>query len=86
MSLSQDINSHGQKRKPENGQEPSSRSHKRLREENGPRFEPNSEVYWVVQWYAPTETVVPVRSRIHRCLPGDHPSTRNTRHGMGMVY
>ena len=85
LSMSQD-NSRGQKRKPEDGHGPSSHSHKRLREEIRPRSDPESELYWVVQWYAAAETVTPMQSYIHRCLPGDHLSTRNTRRGMGMVY
>lgn len=83
-AMSYNINPRGQKRKPEDGQGPSGHPDKRPREENGPSNDPNGELYWVVQWCARVEIVIFQRFCIHRCLLGDHPSTRNTRPGTGM--
>ena len=78
--MSHHINSRGQKRKPEDGQGSSGHLDKRLREEN----DPSGDLYWVVQWYAQMKTVTFQQSCIHRCLPGDHPSIRNTKRGTEM--
>jgi len=79
--MSEQINSRGQKRKPEDGQGSSGHLDKRLREANGPVHDPNGELYWVVQWCAQVETVTFQPSYIHRCFPGDRLNTGNTRRG-----
>ena len=83
--MSRYVNPRGQKRKPEDGQASSGYPDKRLREESSHSREPNGELYWVVQWYARMETVTFQQSCIHRRLPGDHLSTRNTRRGTETV-